>query len=456
MHGPREWTQHILIKSLCSSSKVKVNTSIITKIRSEFFTTPLYKKSFRLIREHFDETGTFYTWSEFLKSPDLGISQERSLRAIEKRRKLLKQEDDSLELPETEEQYTSFLNRVIFDSKHLKLIELQNNLSDILNKEITPEKLQEGLSLLSDTTKDIDNLRLNSGELFKINYSDSIAVMKNFYKQLKSDFFIPTGFHAFDSINLGIPLDSLFVIAAKSGCGKSSMALQYLINAKEQGARCCLLPLEMSKEQMISRLVSNKLQIPIHELNKNLNKYWKKFKLVIKDFCSPKFQNDDSCLHFYEPDVLETLEEALIKLIPYKYNIICVDYINLMAQSAKDKWESLVNDANYAKRYATKYKTQIVLLAQLDDKTEDIRYSRGLKEAASNMWYWTESAQDIKEAHRVVINQPKSRNQDPTPFPLMADLSCSRFTNWIDEVIEKPKTTALSKGFDSAGSDVPD
>jgi len=374
----REWTQHILLKSLCSPSREKVNRLIIADIRPEYFSSNMYRKSLRLVKEHFEEDGVFYTWSEFLKSPKLGDSNSRKIKALEQRRKTLVKEDDSYQLPSTKEEYITFFKRVQHDAKHLKLVDLQNELSDKLEVEMDEESLAPLLELVRDTISEIDQLKMNKGALFEVSKKTVKDKLKEFYKNLKNRFFVPTGFRDFDNINIGIPLDSLFVMAAPTGCGKSSMCLQYLINATKAGARCCLLPLEMSEEQMIIRLASNLLEIPANELVKDLKRYYKKIIRAVTDFV----ENSEGVLHFYIPDMEEDLPEVLTKLATNQYDIIAVDYINLLAQMSKEKWEALDKAGIYAKRYAGKHKTQILFLAQLDKNTGDTRYSKALMEHA--------------------------------------------------------------------------
>lgn len=374
----REWTQHILLKSLCSANREAVNAQIIGDLRPEYFTSNLYRKSFRLVKEHYEDTGNFYTWTEFIKLPQLGESNSRKIKALELRRKTLCKTDESLLLPKTKQSYITFFERLQHDAKHVKLVELQNELSDKLDVEMDSESLAPLLDLVRDTINEIDMLRINKGVLFEVSEQTVKDKLKEFYKNLKNRFFIPTGFKDFDDINIGIPLDSLFVMAAPTGCGKSSLLLQYLINAARHGARVCLLPLEMSEEQMLIRLASNLLEIPANELVKDLKKYYKR---IIK--CITKFLAEtEGVIHFYTPDIEETLPETLSKLSMNNYDIIAVDYINLMAQMKSEKWESLDVAGIYAKRFAGKNKTQIVFLAQLDKNTGDTRYSKALMEHA--------------------------------------------------------------------------
>jgi KaiC/GvpD/RAD55 family RecA-like ATPase len=429
MISRREWTQHILLKSLCSPKREEVNNKIIADIKPEYFSSNLYRKSLRLVKQHYDDTGDFYTWSELIGLPELGTKNATKLKALELRRLKLKQTDDSLNLPSNEKQYTTFIKRTLHDAKHLKLIELQNELSEGLQvDDMTTESLEPLLDLVKATVQEIDTFKVNRGSLFEINDKNAKSKIKELYHNMKNNFIIPTGFTAFDNVNMGIPLDSLFVIAAKSGCGKSSMLLQYFINARKQGARCCLLPLEMSEEQMLIRLASNLLEIPANELLKGLKKYYKKIIKAIREFCAPLNNNDPGCIHFYMPEMGETLPDVLEKLQTYKYDIIGVDYLNLLTQTSTEKWESLYNDSAYAKRFASKNRTQVVLLAQLDDKTDDIRYSKGLKEHACVIAdsFITTSTGFIRFEDIINVNDEKGFHKLAKPIEVITE--CNQIT----------------------------
>ena len=99
MGKEREWTQHLIIRSLTSPQRKDINRKIISDISPEFFTSSAYKKAMKLIYEHYSETNSFLTWGELLLNPNLSEKTSTFLRGREIRRKKLRENDDSFVLP---------------------------------------------------------------------------------------------------------------------------------------------------------------------------------------------------------------------------------------------------------------------------------------------------------------------------------------------------------------------
>ena len=68
---------------------------------------------------------------------------------------------------------------------------------------------------------------------------------------------IPTGFKVWDDINSVVPFGSCFIVAATTSGLKTTLALQLCRNFVEQGARCAYVSLEMTKDEIMQRRLSN-------------------------------------------------------------------------------------------------------------------------------------------------------------------------------------------------------
>jgi replicative DNA helicase len=68
---------------------------------------------------------------------------------------------------------------------------------------------------------------------------------------------LPTGFHALDHLLNGFHRTDLFVLAARPGMGKTSLALQFAVAAAKHPPRLpvAVFSLEMSKQQLSMRMV---------------------------------------------------------------------------------------------------------------------------------------------------------------------------------------------------------
>ena len=446
----RQWEQHILIRSLCRKKQKSINEKILPDISSKVFVSSPYKKAFQRLYSFYIKKGEFLTWRELVFDKSLPIIVRRKLKAREIRRKQLKHSDSSLVLPQTFEEYRNLLNGLYYDAKHTQLITLQNDLTSDLGKEdFIGSEIEAMIQKYALKIEEVRKLGIQEGSLFKTSTKKVGDRLKKFYVQLKKGFFIPTGFKNFDNQNLGIPLDSYVLISAKTGAGKTGLALQMAINMKLSGARVCFLPLEMSIEQMLLRMASNFLSVSVTDIVKNFKHYYKPVMKVLN-----KFIGDDpySCLNFYEPELSETLDQVLVKLKPMQYDVIIIDYISLLApMEGKPGWDGLNLASRYAKRYASQNKTIVCFLAQFDEELNRVRYSRAMVEDASNCFIFNESKETIQETGYVTIKQLKARNQDPFNFRLSANLVCSKFNDYqgyYEEETKPKKGRRMSKEFD--------
>jgi len=456
----RNWTQHLLLRALTISKKESINEKIIANLSEEYFSTSLYKIAFRRLNNFYLKNGRILTWKELIADSSFPSSLRRKLRAREVKRKKLCKFDSFLILPKNYDEYQNILGSVSYDAKQIKLIEFQNYLTENVGEKNSEKKqIDDILSQCSSTVENIRSLGETSSYMFDVTDKNVREKLKKFYKKLKSGFYLPTNFSDFDSRNLGIPLDSYFLLAARTGCGKSSLALQLGINMKRFGARVCFVPLEMSIEQMLIKLGSNLIGVPVNKIVANLKHYYKPMIKRIRKFIGSS-EDSSECFYFYEPSLSETLDQCLSVLKPYKFDIIFIDYINLMApMGGKEDWRALDEAGRYAKRFATNNQTVICLLAQLDETEKRVRYSRALAEHSSNAWYWFESKEEIAELNAIKIYQKKARNQNPFSFRLSTDLAISSFKTCLREEgsernykRKKGKVNKLAKGMDDLPS----
>lgn len=69
---------------------------------------------------------------------------------------------------------------------------------------------------------------------------------------------ISSGFGALDTILTGLNKSDLILLAARPGMGKTSFALKVATNvAVRSGKKVAIFSLEMSKEQLVSRILSS-------------------------------------------------------------------------------------------------------------------------------------------------------------------------------------------------------
>lgn len=78
---------------------------------------------------------------------------------------------------------------------------------------------------------------------------------------------VPTGYTMLDQVLGGLQKSDLIVVAGRPGMGKSSWAMSVALNAaKRYAARCAVFSLEMSHEQLTTRLLSMETGVDNHRL----------------------------------------------------------------------------------------------------------------------------------------------------------------------------------------------
>ncbi len=375
-----DWEQHILLKSLTRQKKALLNEKIFPNLKKDHFTIPLYRKTFKRLNAYYIKRGRILSWKELISDSTLPEKLRLKLKAKEVKRKKLKRYDSSVLLPSNFKEYSTLLVNLNNNSRHMGLVELQNDLTAKLNtQDLTIDTIE---NILFSTENKIDKIkRLSSGEngqLFHLTKANVKSNLDVFHRKMEDMFFLPTGFKEFDDKNLGIPKDSFFVISGKSGSGKSSLAVQLSINWKKAGLRVCFIPLEMSIEQMLFRIAANLIGVSIVNLVKDYKQYRIKILRAIGKFVSGK--DDGACLDFYVPDVDETYIDSLQILLSGNYDVIIDDYITLNAPVDPDDHKNLSMISRYSKVFSTNNSICTVALAQLDEQYERIRYSRAVSE----------------------------------------------------------------------------
>ena len=75
---------------------------------------------------------------------------------------------------------------------------------------------------------------------------------------------IPSGIYGIDKITNGFQKGALILIAARPGCGKTSLGMNIVNHAAVKGGKkCAIFSLEMSKEQLCGRLLSTEGMIMV-------------------------------------------------------------------------------------------------------------------------------------------------------------------------------------------------
>ena len=193
-------------------------------------------------------------------------------------------------------------------------------------------------------------------------------------KALKPDLpGIASGFYDLDSLTQGFQKSDLIILAGRPSMGKTAFVLNLTENVlKQYKLPVVFFSLEMSKEQLIYRLLSNETGISQTRLKLgNLYKEdWYELKKSIQEYSQLPFFIDD------QPNLTTLNIRSRIKKILFEQNkisLIIIDYLQLLL-SSKSKSENRVQEISQItrtlKNIAKEFQIPIIALSQLSRNVE--------------------------------------------------------------------------------------
>lgn len=184
---------------------------------------------------------------------------------------------------------------------------------------------------------------------------------------------LPSGFYDLDLLTQGFQKSDLIIIAGRPSIGKTALGLNIALNIlKESKLPIVFFSLEMSKEQIIYRLLSIEANINQTRLKsgKLYKDDWLKLNKIIKVMSKIPFFIDDM------PNLSIQDMQLKIKTILFEQGnigLIIIDYLQLM-ENPKSKIENRVQELSLItralKNLARQFSIPIIALSQLSRNVE--------------------------------------------------------------------------------------
>lgn len=184
---------------------------------------------------------------------------------------------------------------------------------------------------------------------------------------------VSTGFERLDFLTTGLQKSDLIIVAARPSMGKTAFALCMALNAAtSQNIPVAIFSLEMSKEQLMQRLLAVRGRVNLSSLRKPgtlTDEDWAALHAAADVLAKAPIYIDDS-------PGLSTLElRARARRLKAEkgLGLVVVDYLQLMRSSRKtDSRELEISDISRSlKALAKELDIPVVALAQLNRKVED-------------------------------------------------------------------------------------
>lgn len=343
----------------------------------------------------------------------------------------------------------------------LKEYSNRRKLVDIIEK--AADALKEGKvksrKILSDIEDSIVELRSGDKKEEDIatgGVEDDLSTKKLLNSVLsdEKDKLSPTGFKQLDKLLGGGCGDGdLILITANTGGGKSAAVcnmLKYIYSVNHENV--VLISLEMKNVEIYGRLISNLADVPYKSIKsktlqvedkKHIKKTWKAFESIGDKY--------DCKYVLWSPTEDVDIRQALVPFSNIKKGSwIILDYLNLLNNDEEglSEAQALSKSSRYAKRWAQGHGCKVVLLSQLDGKTEDIRYSRSVKEH-SNVWIKWNYTEEDREAQVTTWTLGKSRSSQLGDFEMKMSLDKMRISDMTKESGASNFSSATEKEKDA-------
>ncbi|MBP1596290.1 MAG: dnaC 2 [Acidobacteria bacterium] len=186
---------------------------------------------------------------------------------------------------------------------------------------------------------------------------------------------VETGFTDFDKMTAGLHPADLIIVAARPGLGKTSFCLnvaQFAALKKQQSVG--IFSLEMSKEQLVKRLLCAEAEIDSHKVNTGyLNKEdWSRLGRAAGTLSQAKIFIDDTA----SMSIAEMRSKARRLSLEHGLDLLIVDYLQLMTGSSQryeNRTQEISQISRGLKALAKEIHVPVLAISQLNRAIESRR-----------------------------------------------------------------------------------
>lgn len=249
-----------------------------------------------------------------------------------------------------------------------------------------------------------------------------------------------TGFSGLDSCIFGLNQSDLIILAARPGMGKTSFATNIAVNVAKRykEKQICIFSLEMSKEQIVSRILSSEARVTSEEMKtgKISSDKWKDIGEAADVLQQLNiYVNDMSNISINE------MKSQLRRM--NNLGVVVIDYLQLMSTGRADG--NRVNEISEITRnlkiMAKELNVPVITLSQLSRGSEqrpdkhpmlsDLRESGSIEQDADIVLflyregYWDKASENPNSCECIVA---KNRHGETRTVPLYWDGQFTRFS----------------------------
>lgn len=201
---------------------------------------------------------------------------------------------------------------------------------------------------------------------------DAFEQVERLYDRKSQVTGVPTGFPKLDQMTSGLQPSELIVIAGRPSMGKTSFALNIARNAAiEERLPVGIFSLEMSKEQVVQRMLSSEAEVDSNRLRTGFLREsdWPKLTNAAGRLSEAPIFIDDSAAM----SVMELRAKARRLKAEQNIGLMVIDYLQLISGRlrSENRQQEVSEICRALKAMAKELKVPVVTLSQLARRTED-------------------------------------------------------------------------------------
>lgn len=259
---------------------------------------------------------------------------------------------------------------------------------------------------------------------------------------------LATGFNDLDKLTSGLQKSDLILVAARPSMGKTAFTLNIAAYVGLHGGRVAFFSLEMSKEQLMQRMLCSEGGLDASKLrNGELNEQEWNSLVSVADKLSrvPIFIDDTAGI-----TVTELRSKARRLEAEYGLDLIVIDYLQLMQgrpnKNGDNRQQEISEISRSLKALARELNVPVIALSQLSRSVEsrqikrpmlsDLRESGSLEQDADIvMFLYREDYYDKDTEHQNIteINIAKHRNGPVASVNLFFKKESTKFCNLLSD-----------------------
>lgn len=322
--------------------------------------------------------------------------------------------------------------------------------SEIMEKGFSSEEADTLLDMAEKTIFDISQKKNREGlEAIKEVLLKAYEQIERLYGSEHALTGLSTGFTDLDGKTSGFQRSDLILVAARPSMGKTAFSLNLCQNAAlKNSASVAIFSLEMSKEQLVQRMLSAESHIPMQDLRNG--------KLKEEDWISlAKAMNSLSNCNIYIDDtpaisVLEMRAKCRKLKMEKGLDLIMIDYLQLMSGNGKNesRQQEISTISRSLKALAREMDCPVVALSQLSRAPElradhrpilsDLRESGAIEQDADVVMFLYRDEYYFPDSEKKGIGEviiAKQRNGETGTVELVW---LGQFTRFADKALVVP------------------